>query len=110
MSQALITLLEEGIKPHAEAIAALALVGRIAHVVYDEAAGAASTCEPMRASLRRELCACDHITRRWCERRTRDARVFVQMSKGTLLVNFEPERGWFLEPGSTDSERGMWAS
>lgn len=48
---------------------------------------------------------CDPVTRNFLVReRTDDYPVFLFTGEGTLLLNFHPDRGFSIEPGSTDDE------
>lgn len=108
----------EGIKPHAPAIAKIALRGDIAVVVFEveeelkealrnlgwrgEAVFALNRehAERMAAAAK-----CDAVTAAWLRRHVKnEARIFLWVHYGTLLVNYLPGTGFSFEAGSTDRE------
>ncbi|MEJ7735146.1 MAG: hypothetical protein WKG00_38910 [Polyangiaceae bacterium] len=113
-------LLDDGIKPHIEAIAPIAMNGRIAVVVFQPGAelqgalrnigwdGTAAVFElsPARASAMAAESAKlgDSVTQAWLVE-PRTGRIFLWAQSGTLLVNFVSGRGFSIEPGSLDGER-----
>ena len=115
-------ILNEGIIKNAEAIASIVSDGGIACVVYelreDVVDGArdlgwdGETPAFEMNEEKRKLMAfkCgqmgDVVTKKWLESE-RQGKIFVMAHAGTLLVNFDPEDGYSLEPGSTDMS---WAS
>ncbi len=124
VKEALDRLLREGIKPHAEQIAAIGLAGWIAVVVYDLAPDPETQAFAramgwdgrtpvfrMSAAVRRRLARSDTVTAAWLSRKPDPdpsrtiARIFVRTGLANFLVNFGPQRGYYFEPGSLDSER-----
>ena len=113
-------LLDDGIKPHVEAIAPIAMKGGIAVVVFEPSAelqsalrnigwdGAVAVFElsPARASAIADECAKlgDRVTQAWLVQ-PRTGRIFLWAQSGTLLVNFVSGRGFSIEPGSLEGER-----
>lgn len=104
-------LLEQGIKPNAEAIARIHANGDIALVPFEvapewrarlEEAGFSLEVRPLTAAQRRQLSGADHVSARWVKGK-RPGRIYVVSGSGTLLVNHD-ESGFAIEPGSTDRE------
>jgi len=108
-------ILEQGIKPHLDALAPILARGDIAVVFYE--------CHDLKMArrwgwrrdrpafemperLRHLLMRSDQVTRRWLseEPNPDKGRIFVFVHEGTFLVNFRPDEGYSLEPGSTDQE------
>ena len=113
-------LLDDGIKPHVEAIAPIAMNGGIAVVVFEPDAelrdalrnigwdGTAAVFELSagRAAAMAEGCARlgDTVTQAWLLR-AGTGRIFLWAQSATLLVNFVAGRGFSTEPGSLEGER-----
>ena len=106
-------LLEEGIKPHTDAILAAHEAGGVAVVLFEpveehepmfRAMGWPDRpAFPMTPQLRRSLLDSDPVTRRWLEvPRDGVVRIFALVHRGSLLVNYDPERGYWIEPNSLD--------
>lgn len=115
-------LLNEAIKPQAQAIANLISRGHIAVVPFEPTGGGLGYLQNWgwkgesvyRMTTRQrktmaEVCrGCgDEITARWILSKGREGRIFVIWGESTLLVNFVPDEGYSLEPGSTDLKRRM---
>lgn len=82
-------------------IAEVAIEGdRVAVVGIDRA-----RAERIAAVLERDYPQ-DVVSPRWFRRRGGPGRIFVTIHQGSFLFNFEPGRGYRLEPGSMDSDRG----
>ncbi len=108
-------LLDLGIKPHAEEIAAIAAKGDVAVVVFEPDPSIADALNTIgwdgeshvfrlsNNAKRRLVAGLDKVTMRWLNRKA-GVRVFLFVQGGNLLVNLD-ERGWFIEPGSNDSGR-----
>lgn len=111
---ALNRLLKKGVHPHTDALAQIAVDGDVAVVVFEPAAPAKEAARKLGwdgkspvfrlpSSKHAELGKADHVTAAWLQRRDEGvSRMFVIMHEGTLLVNFAPERGYWVESGSTD--------
>jgi hypothetical protein len=111
-------LLKEGIRAHAAEIAEIAQGSdpAIAVVVFepDERGRRALRAwgwdgEAQVFALPHEceagLAKADLVTARWVARRTRDvSRIVVIVQSGTFLMNLEPGRGLYIEPGSLDTD------
>jgi hypothetical protein len=113
-------LLEDGIKPHIEAIAPIAMNGGIAVVVFEPGAelrdalrnigwdGTAAVFELSAAragAMASESAKLgDSVTQAWLTR-PRTGRIFLWAEAGTLLVNFVAGSGFSIEPGSLEGER-----
>ena len=105
-------ILNEAIKSNAEQIATIHLAGEVAVVVFEpgelvQAAmrscgwdGKASVfaLSPAGAKL---LSTADHVTAAWLGGQ-RPGRILVAAHEGTLLINHDEDKGYSLEPGSTD--------
>ena len=114
---ALQRVLNDGIKPYASEIARTWLDGEVAvvfHMVAPAAekvarslgwAGGPSGCARMNRSraesLARKLPKSDPAAR-WLGGR-RPGRIFIVSGSGTLCVNYEPQKGYSLLEGSTDT-------
>ena len=114
-------ILDEGIKPYTEELAPIIADGDVAIVVFEpaddvkpalRAAGWDGRAHVLRMpnGYRKRLArSSDAVTRAWLTRSASVSgsagRIFLFVQRGTLLVNFSPERGYSLEPGSTDAER-----
>ncbi len=107
-------ILDEGVIPHADALAMIWLNGEVAVVVFevaDEGKDALRTLgwhgEAVFAlnRTRAEQLAkrSDPVTAAWLRRRG-PGRMFLWNGLGTLLLNHETGKGWSTEPGSTDTE------
>lgn len=108
-------ILDLGIKPNATEIGRIALKGQIACLVYDpegeqsmqalNALGWDKRAEVFALSKKaaKQLATADNATKAWVERKS-GGRIFVVAHRGTLLVNFEPGKGYWLEDGSTNAE------
>lgn len=109
-------LLNEAIKPHAERIAELAERRRFVAVVFEPHEDAVKFARALgwdrstpifglRETRVRRLAEIDHACERWFATKPciDHIKAFVIMHRGTLLLNFEPDRGWYIEPGSTDA-------
>jgi hypothetical protein len=108
----------ERIKLHAERIAELSLSGAVAVVCAPDVApevrvqlGAndGSLAFAMSDEVRKAMIAdClkrgDSATVRWLRADSSGRIFYVSGSGGTLLINFEPGKGYSIEPGSTDEE------
>jgi hypothetical protein len=109
-------LMNKGIRPNAEAIARIGVDGDIAVLVVNPMGGTKRLAQalgwtPKRPVLRlarsrmEALANADAVTASWVRRPRPDTlRIFVLMEHGTLLVNFEPNRGYYIEPGSSEIE------
>lgn len=110
-------ILEQGIKPHVEAIARIGLDGDLAVVVFepsDEAKPALAAFgwdgKPVfsvnRTRAIKLMEKSDPVTRAWVAKKSSAEciRIFVFVHLGTLLVNYRPGEGYSLEPGSTDAK------
>jgi hypothetical protein len=108
MNQALERILEQGIKPHADAIAPIVIDGEgVAVVVFEPALEAVTAAQHYGwdgkakvFKLDARKAQGDSITARWFSS-GRPGRIFVISGKGTLLVNYAQGAGFTLEPGST---------
>lgn len=106
-------LMDNAIKPNAEAIAAIILRGDIALVAYkpDAQWRTAFGVPPgdvhiavMPGPVRKRMIENgDSVTSRWL-RGGRTGRVFVVWGPGTMLVNVDKNGAFSLELGSTDAE------
>ncbi len=104
-------LLEHGIKPHAEDVAAIVLDGGIAVVAFEPGVEALAFLEAMGwkgrpvfrlpIETKRALERTDDVTRGWCRRKGGPARLFVVAHEGTLLLNHD-HNGFYLEERSSD--------
>jgi len=112
-------IINNAIKPNAEEIASIFIRDDIACVVYDldpECRNVAKALgwdgktpvfkipKSVRKTFAHNLrvsCPDDKVTPRWLEG-NRPGRIFLMVHTGTLLMNYEPEVGYTLEPGSTD--------
>jgi len=45
----------------------------------------------------------DTVSPRWFRRHGQQGRIFVTIDQGSFLLNFSPESGYSIEPGSTDA-------
>jgi hypothetical protein len=111
-------LMDEAIIPNCRELAKIALEGNIAVVVFeiDDSAKPAlwgagwdgkATVFPMLNSFRTELAqVTDAVTASWLTRQVskRFCRMFVFFSTGSLLINFTPQRGYWVEPGSLEED------
>lgn len=115
-------LLERGIKPHAEALARLAADGQVGCVVWKpepvaESAARLLGWQPQQGdvfALSQDACAHlaigDRVTARWLAAGSSidgTVRAFVISGHGSLLVNFKPGRGWWIEPGSLETDEAF---
>ena len=122
--EALDRLLEEGILPVAEGIADVALKGLIPVVIFEPSKveeqifkGFFKGWKPgvRLVGVRREdfaqtIGTADHVTANWGSRPRAegDFPVFVFWGASTLLLNHVVDKGWSIEPGSTDAEMADW--
>jgi len=108
-----------GIIPHVDEIMDIALAGGVAVLVFEATPKWATALRNMGGTGKLEthvfrlspdgektLAKADAVTKRWIERKHSDpenpiARIFVAAHDGaSLLVNFEPGKGFSIEPGS----------
>ena len=117
-------LLNRGVKPHAERIAAITETGDIAVVVFEASGlakeGAASLgwdgASPIfRLSNAKRKTMADHLSKvgdkvsaNWFNDQSRDGRIYLVVHEGAFLLNVT-DNGLEIEPGSLDSE-GSWKS
>jgi len=112
-SVALADLMENAIKPNAEALAAIMLKGEVAIVAYKPDAkwcaalglkpGTETAVSQMPGPFRKRMIEHgDSVTSRWL-RGGRTGRLFAVMHAGSVLLNFT-DGMWSVEPGSTDGE------
>ena len=104
------------IKPNAEAIEEIAERGGISMVCHKPGLMAADFltslgwkgkgCIAMPEDVRRALASSDHVTKRWLERSFdgETVRIFLFVNDGTMLLNYENEKGFWLEPNSTGGQ------
>jgi len=110
-------LLNEGVKPYAEELAPILAAGKIAIVVFEPNESAKPVFRamgwdgkaavfPMSNAVRERLAKIDTVTAAWVNRKPKPTvgRLFVCSGIGTLLVNSAPGRGFWIEPGSLESE------
>jgi hypothetical protein len=109
----------EVIMPHADEIGAICARGDVAVIVFEPSDDAGTFARTLgwngespvfrmsNARKRAVADGSDAVTSAWLKRtsRTELSKVFAIIHAGTLLVNFTKDKGWFLEPGSTDSDR-----
>lgn len=111
-----IRVLQAAIHPNADAIAEIALDGDIAvvyHEVRVDTGLARSFYEALggrgwpvvrlaRRRADRLFATADERLRRWAltPHRSNDAKIFVVVRDGNLLVNYAPDAGYSLEPSS----------
>lgn len=116
-------LLEEGIKPHAETLLRLASAGQFACVLFEVDRETKQSLRPHGWRAGREvfpiglqmleaLKATDAAARRFFSTTpdSENVRIFAMVHKGTILVNWSPSKGYWIEPGSTDTERAQGPS
>jgi hypothetical protein len=114
-------ILDEGVKPHAETIAKIALNRDVAVVAFEVVDDPPIVKESLRSlgwhgepvfalnRTRAEQMAVesakrnDPVTAAWLRRRTM-GRIYLCTGAGTLLVNYDEKSGYSLEPGSSDTE------
>lgn len=108
-------ILRDGIQPHADAIAKIGLKGGVVVVVFEpkepwiEVLQAWEWKSRLVFKLPRRAyrgLATDPVTERWLNRKFdgKTTRIFLVVHFGSLLINFEPGRGYWREPGSSDAE------
>ena len=111
-------VLDRGVKPHANAIAAITKGGDIAVVVFEprgsmvvvaEAWGWNGSAPFFRLSNEKRKEACDNfreegdkVSERWFNAQQNGGRIFLLVHGGTFLLNITPE-GLVFEPGSLQS-------
>lgn len=112
--------INEGVKPHIEEIDRIAMgEGRIAVVVFNPHPqvlpylhslgwdGEKPVFALSDARARRQAADSaaqgDKISARWF-RSTAKGRIYICSGLGSFLLNFDPEKGLYLEPGSTTEE------
>ena len=115
-------VLDEGIKPYVRAIAEIWTHDHIACVMFEareekavaEAfghSGDSPVFELGHRVLKRyarqlEHRAKDLVAANWLRRRGGPHRILAFVQAGSLLINFEADKGYWFEPGSTDLEQG----
>jgi hypothetical protein len=114
-------ILEKGIKPHAEAISRASLAGEVSVVFYEIQIGEPALVSALRSlGWRGGTSECVRLSRTRAERLAdnlppvdsaskwlrghRPGRIFAFTGKGSICVNFRPERGYWLEPGTLERE------
>ncbi len=110
-------VMDEGIRPHSEALARIALARDVAVAVFEvndrnkwvlRTMGwdGRAAVFPMPNDYRKRLARIsDTVTAAWLTRDPANvARVFVWSGIGTILLNFALKRGWWIEPGSLADE------
>jgi len=114
------SLLEKSIRPNVGALARILLRGEIAVLLHDPAPfwnealaamgwdGRAKVFALDGALAMRTIGQSDPVTAAWVQRRCRGGvgRIFVVARAGSLLVNYQPGKGYRIEPGSTDGGSG----
>lgn len=122
--EALDRLLDEGILPVAKGIAGFALKGLIPVVIFEPGKAEEEILRGLfkgwkpsirlvgisRKDFARTIGTADHVTANWGARPRPegDFPVFVFWNGATLLLNHVVDRGWNIEPGSTDAEMADW--
>jgi hypothetical protein len=106
-------LLDEGLLFHAESLAGMR--GEIAAFVFEPEHQARQAARALGwdgkrplfklgTAHKKALARADHVTKTWVETPHTDTKVLVIAHSGTLLLNFTPELGWHLEPGSLGAD------
>ena len=117
------SLVEGCLVPNAEVLASLIGRGEVAVVVYnldetdalvqraarDLGWDGPSPVFPLQGRLKKALIEeseqrADLVTARWL-RGGRTGRIFLWTGRGTLLINYQPDAGYSVEPGSLDASR-----
>jgi hypothetical protein len=107
-------ILDEGVIPHAVALARIWLNEEVAVVVFEVADECKDGLRILgwngeavfalnRTRAEKLAARSDPVTAAWLRRRG-PRRMFLWSGSGTLLMNCEEGKGWSTEPGSTDME------
>lgn len=114
-------ILAEGVKPYGRRIANVTADGSIAAVVFEPKGDVEKFARKLgwekyhpvpvfrlSPEIMANMAAADRVTAAWLARSDKSiARIIVFTGLGSLLLNFEPSRGYWLEPESTDGEQAQ---
>jgi hypothetical protein len=115
-------LFEDGIKPNLTRILDIARRDRIPVLMFEPSEGSLAAARNLGAhgealfslskkKALRVLGDVDKVTGPWIKNSHPEGglHLLVFVHGGSLLLCYDPERGWYPEPGSLDADTGNWA-